>query len=124
LNGKCRIHWKSGNLFDGIYYEGEWKNGLKNGKGKIVQGNMELEGEWINDILNGKCRIHWKSGNLFDGKLQNNKMNGNGYMVWYNKSEKYTGMWKDNLQNGYGIHIAEIVKSYTARAEIKFKYDS
>jgi len=109
---------------NGIYYEGEWKNGLKNGKGKIVQGNMELEGEWINDILNGKCRIHWKSGNLFDGKLQNNKMNGNGYMVWYNKSEKYTGMWKDNLQNGYGIHIAEIVKSYTARAEIKFKYDS
>ena len=90
---------------NGIYYEGEWKNGLKNGKGKIVQGNMELEGEWINDILNGKCRIHWNSGNLFDGKLQNNKMNGNGYMVWYNKSEKYTGMWKDNLQNGYGIHI-------------------
>jgi len=90
---------------NGIYYEGEWKNGLKNGKGRIVQGNMELEGEWLNDILNGKCRIHWKSGNLFDGKLRNNKMNGNGYMVWYNKNEKYTGMWKDNLQNGYGIHI-------------------
>ena len=90
---------------NGIYYEGEWKNGLKNGKGKIIQGNMELEGEWINDILNGKCRIKWKSGNLFDGKLQNNKMNGNGYMVWYNKNEKYTGMWKDNLQEGYGIHI-------------------
>ena len=81
---------------NGIYYEGEWKNGLKNGKGRIVQGNMELEGEWVNDILNGKCRIHWKSGNLFDGKLRNNKMNGNGYMVWYNKNEKYTGMWKDN----------------------------
>ena len=90
---------------NGIYYEGEWKNGLKNGKGKIIQGNMELEGEWINDILNGKCRIKWKSGNLFDGKLRNNKMNGNGYMVWYKKNEKYTGMWKDNLQNGYGIHI-------------------
>ena len=36
-------------------------------KGKIIQGNMELEGEWINDILSGKCRIKWKSGNLFDG---------------------------------------------------------
>ena len=94
--------FKSGN---GIFYEGEWKNGLKNGKGKIIQGNMELEGEWIDDILNGKCRIKWKSGNLFDGKLQNNKMNGNGYMIWNNKNEKYTGMWKDNLQNGYGIHI-------------------
>ena len=66
---------------------------------------MELEGEWVNDIINGKCRIKWKSGNFFDVKLENNKMNGNGYMVWKNKNEKYTGMWKDNLQNGYGIHI-------------------
>ena len=100
---------------NGIYYEGEWSNGLKNGKGKIIQGNMELEGEWINDILNGKCRIKWKSGNLFDGKLENNKMNGNGYMIWYNKNEKYTGMWKDNLQNGYGIHIW-----YDSKNENKF----
>ena len=90
---------------DGIYYEGEWKNGLKHGKGKINQGNMELEGEWINGILNGKCRIKWKSGNIFDGQLLNNAMNGNGYMIWFNKNEKYTGMWRNNLQNGYGIHI-------------------
>ena len=90
---------------DGIYYEGEWKNGLKHGKGKIIQGNMELEGEWINGVLNGKCKIKWKSGNFFEGELLNNDMNGNGYMVWTNKNEKYTGMWKNNLQNGYGIHI-------------------
>ena len=90
---------------DGIFYEGEWKNGLKHGKGKIIQGNMELEGEWENGILNGKCRIKWKTGNIFDGELINNNMNGNGYMIWFNKNEKYTGMWKNNLQNGYGIHI-------------------
>ena len=100
---------------NGIFYNGEWKNGLKNGKGKLIQGNMELEGEWIDDILNGKCRIKWKSGNLFDGKLINNKMNGNGYMIWYNKNEKYTGMWKDNLQNGFGIHIY-----YNLKNENKF----
>ena len=90
---------------DGICYEGEWKNGLKHGKGKIIQGNMELEGEWLNGALNGKCRIKWKSGNIFDGQLLNNKMNGNGYMIWFNKNEKYSGSWKNNLQNGYGIHI-------------------
>ena len=90
---------------DGILYEGEWKNGLKNGKGKIIQGNMELEGEWVKGILNGKCRIKWKSGNIFDGELANNAMNGNGYMIWYNKFEKYSGQWKNNLQCGFGIHI-------------------
>ena len=96
---------------DGIFYEGEWKNGLKHGKGKIVQGNMDLEGEWINGVLNGKCRIKWKSGNIFDGKLINNCMDGNGYMIWFNKNEKYTGMWKNNLQNGYGIHIWYDIKN-------------
>ena len=88
-----------------ILYEGEWKNGLKQGKGKIIQGNMELEGTWDKGILSGKCRIKWKTGNIFEGELKNNGMNGNGYMIWYNKKEKYIGQWKNNLQNGYGIHI-------------------
>ena len=103
---------------DGIFYEGEWKNGLKHGKGKIIQGNMELEGEWENGILNGKCRIKWKTGNIFDGELINNNMNGNGYMIWFDKNEKYTGMWKNNLQNGYGIHIW-----YDTKNENKFFRD-
>ena len=88
-----------------IYYEGEWKNGLKHGKGKIIQGNMELDGEWEKGIISGKCRIKWKSENVFEGQLKNNAMNGNGFMIWYNKKEKYIGQWKNNLQNGFGIHI-------------------
>ena len=103
---------------DGIVYEGEWKNGLKHGKGRIIQGNMELEGNWNNGILNGKCRIKWKSGNIFNGQLINNSMDGSGYMVWYNKNEKYTGMWKNNLQNGYGIHVW-----YDSKNENKFFRD-
>jgi hypothetical protein len=36
---------------------------------------------------------------------KNNRMNGNGYMVWCETNEKYVGQWTDNLQNGLGIHI-------------------
>ena len=90
---------------DNIYYEGGWKNGLKDGKGKIIQGGMELEGEWVKGVLCGKCRIKWKTGNIFDGQLSNNAMNGNGYMIWFNKNEKFVGQWKNNLQNGFGVHI-------------------
>ena len=90
---------------DGIIYEGEWKDGLKHGKGKLIQGNMEIEGQWVEGIIQGKCRIKWKSGNVFDGQISENKMEGNGYMIWNNKNEKYVGNWQDNLQNGLGIYI-------------------
>ena len=88
-----------------IFYDGEWKEGLKHGKGKIKQDGMELDGEWVEGVLNGKCRIKWKTNNIFEGEIVDNKMKGNGYMIWYNKLEKYCGMWDDNLQNGFGIHI-------------------
>ena len=90
---------------EGILFDGEWKNGLKHGKGKIKQEGMELEGEWDEGVLKGKCRIKWKTGNIFEGELVNNKMCGNGFMVWYDKGEKYTGQWDNNLQNGFGVHI-------------------
>ena len=106
------------NSKDGIVYDGEWKKGLKNGKGKLTQGNMILEGEWVNGTISGKGRIKWTSGNFYDGEMNDNKIEGDGYMVWYNKNEKYTGQWKNNLQNGFGIHIW-----YEPKGEQKFLRD-
>ena len=103
---------------DGIYYEGEWRNGLKHGKGKIKQDGMDLEGEWEEGVLQGKCRIKWKTGNVFEGQLYDNKMCGNGYMIWFNKLEKYTGQWDNNLQNGFGVHIW-----YDIKQEMKYFRD-
>ena len=90
---------------DNIIYEGDWKFGLKHGNGRLTQGNMELEGTWDKGVISGICRIKWKSGNIFEGQITENKMNGNGYMIWNDKNEKYTGQWENNLQNGLGIYI-------------------
>ena len=103
---------------NGITYEGEWLNGLKHGKGKIIQGNMTLEGTWDKGVISGYGRISWKNGNIYEGNCKDNLINGNGYMIWYNKNEKYTGKWKNNLQNGYGVHIW-----YEPKGEIKFLRD-
>ena len=90
---------------DNIIYDGDWKDGLKHGNGKLIQGNMEIEGQWVEGVISGKSRIKWKSGNIFDGQILDNKMNGNGYMIWNDKNEKYVGKWEDNLQNGIGIYM-------------------
>ena len=103
---------------NGIIYEGEWKKGLKHGKGKIIQGNMCLEGTWKDGVIDGPGRIKWKSGNIYEGELAGNEIFGQGYMIWYNNNEKFTGQWKKNLQNGYGIHIW-----YEPRGEQKYLRD-
>ena len=107
----------SGNLLNGfrngfgkyysneISYEGNWKNGLKNGIGKMINKNMIYEGNWINGNINGYGKIKWNNGNLYEGYFNNNIIDGNGYMIWFNLLEKYIGNWKNNLQNGFGIHI-------------------
>ena len=103
---------------NGIQYEGEWRKGLKHGKGKIIQGNMCLEGTWKNGVIDGPGRIKWKSGNIYEGELAGNEIFGDGYMIWYNNNEKFTGKWKKNLQNGYGVHIW-----YEPRGEQKYLRD-
>ncbi len=41
-------------LPDGTFYEGLWKDGLKNGKGKIIQPDGRCyEGLWKDGKLNG-----------------------------------------------------------------------
>ena len=36
---------------NGKYYIGQWSNNLRNGKGTLYysNGNIELEGNWVND---------------------------------------------------------------------------
>ena len=39
---------------NGEYYVGEWKNGLRNGKGKFYKnGNIRYEGDFANDKFKG-----------------------------------------------------------------------
>ena len=109
---------------EGIIYEGEWKDGLKHGQGKLIQGNMEIEGQWIEGIIQGKCRIKWKSGNVYDGQISENKMEGNGYMIWNNKNEKYVGKWQDNLQNGALINFLKIDMSANGKKEKKMDMEN
>lgn len=91
-----------------ISYTGEWKNGLKNGKGEMIKNNFTYNGDWVDGQKEGKGVCIWKFQNYenyFGGEFVNNKINGKGYMIWNEKNEKYVGRWRDNQRHGYGIQI-------------------
>ena len=59
-----------------LAYEGEIKNGIKQGKGKIydINGSLIYEGKVINGIKNGKGKEYDKNRNLiFEGSFKNGK---------------------------------------------------
>ncbi|PKU82896.1 phosphatidylinositol 4-phosphate 5-kinase 9 [Dendrobium catenatum] len=64
---------------DGHTYEGEWRRGMRHGKGKLT----------------------WPSGAVYDGEFSGGYMHGSGLYVGPDKST-YNGRWKLNLKHGLG----------------------
>jgi len=51
-------------------YEGNWKDGLKNGYGVLtVKDNYKFEGQWKEGVRHGFGKITWNNGNVFEGFL-------------------------------------------------------
>ena len=69
--------------YGNLYFEAEYSNGEKNGKGKEYDfnGKLEFEGEYLNNKKNGKGREYFSNGKLkFKGEYLNNcRWNGIGY---------------------------------------------
>lgn len=50
---------------DGSSYEGEFKHGKKNGKGKLVWKGGVYKGYWDNNRMNGQGEIIFDNGEVF-----------------------------------------------------------
>ena len=56
---------------EGYKYEGEFKNGLREGKGKIkYKNNDKYDGMWKNDKYNGKGIYYFHDGSIYDGIIK------------------------------------------------------
>ena len=74
-----------------IIFEGEYKNGMKCGKGKdYITG---YEGEYLYDMYHGKGKYN----NDMEGEFKNGKKTG------YWKESDFVGEYKDGLRNGKGV---------------------
>lgn len=106
-------------------YEGEWKYGFPNGKGKLTDpGGNTWEGQfvqgfpWGKQVLiapesfvyegplfygrkHGKGKIVYKNGEIYDGDWVNDTMHGTG-TYYFNPTYHYQGSFRSGKFNGTG----------------------
>lgn len=81
---------------DGSYYKGEWDcNGYKDkGYGKEIYDNGYYEGEFLNGKRHGKGKYVWNGGSYYDGEWKEGKQHGKG--IYKGENGKITsGYWTD-----------------------------
>ena len=77
-----------------LIYEGEYKNGLRNGEGiYYYNGGKKYEGFFVNGLREGEGIFYWEDGTRWEGPFKNNEMNGEGN--YYDKEESYPCIYKD-----------------------------
>ncbi len=82
-------------------------NGNKNGKGCIIYNNNQMVKYYIGFFQNnqrfGKGTLYDENWNIiYTGEFKNDKKNGFGIM--YNKKNKYSGYFSNDKANGKGVH--------------------
>ncbi|CAD8163462.1 unnamed protein product [Paramecium pentaurelia] len=90
-------------LESGAVYEGEWKNGMRDGFGKQKWPDGSIyEGEWVEDKSSGRGKLTHADGDVYDGEWKNDKANGKGTYIHVNGA-KYEGEWENDKQHGRGV---------------------
>ena len=84
-------------------YEGEWKNGKRDGLGIYIKKNVfKFIGYFIQDYVNGFGKLTDSNGDIYIGYWQNSQANGVGEYT-RKKIISYRGWWKNDKQDKFGI---------------------
>jgi hypothetical protein len=89
-----------------VYYEGEFKNGKKEGNGILLIDNGKYEGEFSDDKICGIGSFYFKDERVYHGEWANNKMEGVGLLKWKD-GKKYEGEFRDNKKEGFGVFYSD-----------------
>lgn len=103
-DGYGEFTWK-----DGSYHKGLYKEGKKDGKGKMFKKSQIDQKRWIlyegdfrNDKRHGYGHIKWSDGSEYKGEFDSNEKRTNkGEMRWHDGSV-YIGEWSKGKQFGWG----------------------
>ena len=111
-DGTTYIGTFSKGLFDGFgtlssldnkyLYTGEWKEGLKYGKGQLITEKVKYSGNFENDVFSGNKGILCdEKGNVYEGDFVKGKFEGYGHYKMTN-GDNYIGQFKNGYFEGKG----------------------
>ena len=96
------------------FYVGYWDNGRQYNKGKVydINNNLIYEGEYKKGVRDGKGICYYQNGERYEGKFRNGKREGKGIFFWKDGS-RWEGYFKNDEMNGEGIYYSG-EESFTA----------
>ena len=100
-----------------IVFEGEYRNGKRNGKGKEYYDNdkLKFEGEYLNGKRNGKGKKYDKDGHIiFEGEYLKRKRWNGKKKKYYDGSLVFEGEYRNGKLNGKG-------KKYDGNGKLRFE---
>jgi hypothetical protein len=87
-------------------YSGPCVNGLADGYG-IASGAAEYRGEFKAGLKHGKGEKRWPSGDRYEGGFLEDRKHGLGTYTWGRgpwMGERYEGEYLHDLRDGYGVY--------------------
>ena len=93
-NGEKSNYGKLYNEEGRLIFEGEYKNGLRNGEGTYYySGGLKYEGQFVNGLREGNGTFYWEDGTRWEGPFKNNEIDGEG--TFYDKEESFPVAYKN-----------------------------
>ena len=109
-HGMGKMTYKDGRITEGIWkhgklvYEGELnEKGEPHGKGKMIYSNGTYEGEWKDGLGQGRGVYNLDNGEVFEGELRDGRSDGKG-IAKYPDGSSYVGQYQDGSAHGKGIY--------------------
>lgn len=92
-------------------YFGEYKEGLKQGKGEYRYANgSRFEGVWVNDTIEGPGIQYEANGQYISGAWKKGKREGTFIITIPEKNQRIESYWKDNVIEPQGYFIDSLGK--------------
>ena len=99
ISGDCEDGKGTKKYLSGTY-EGDWKDGLRDGQGKYTWTNGDTyTGTWSEDKRHGQGVYVWHDGSKYKGNYSHGIRSGYG-IYYYTNGSIYEGTWQDNLKHG------------------------